>query len=153
MMPTEKRYETTRKELFAIVTGLKHFCQYLLGRHIIIRTDHAALSWLRRTAKPMPQLARWLTYIEQFDYEVLHRPGVRHGNTDALSRRPPTIELDEQGLDEDEELLARKITDDSIPDQGGMVERQQQDPELGTFVRLRKTQQDPPEPEEVQVES
>jgi len=153
MMPAERKYETTRKELLAIVTGLKHFRQYLLGRHIIIRTDHAALSWLRRTAEPMPQLARWLTYIEQFDYEVLHRPGVRHGNADALSRRPPTVELDELGLGEDEELLSRKITDDSIPSQDSMVERQQQDPELGTFVRLRKTQRDRPEPEEVQVES
>ena len=83
----------------------------------------------------MPQLARWLTYIEQFDNEVLHRPGVRHGNADALSRRMPIVELDESGLDEDEELLSRKITNDSIPDQDGMIERQQQDPGLGTFVR------------------
>jgi len=37
----------------------------------------------------MPQLARWLTFIEQFDYEVVHRPGTKHGNADGLSRRPP----------------------------------------------------------------
>ena len=36
----------------------------------------------------MPQLARWLTLIEQYDYEVVHRPGVKHGNVDGLSRRP-----------------------------------------------------------------
>ena len=36
----------------------------------------------------MPQLARWLTLIEQYDYEVVHRPGVKHGNADGLSRRP-----------------------------------------------------------------
>jgi len=70
----------------------------------------------------MPQLARWLTYIEQFDYEVLHRPGVRHGNADALSRRPPTVELDEPGLDEDEELLSRRIANDSVRDQDGRIE-------------------------------
>jgi len=57
----EQKYETTRKELLAIVAGLKQFRQYLLGRHFVIRTDHAALTWLRRTAEPMPQLARWLT--------------------------------------------------------------------------------------------
>jgi len=62
--------------------------QYLLGRHIIIHTDHAALSWLKKTAEPMPQLARWLTLIEQYDYEIVHRPGVKHGNADGLSRRP-----------------------------------------------------------------
>jgi len=69
----EQRYETTRKELLAVVYGLKQYKQYLLGRHIVIRTDHAALSWLRKTAEPMPQLARWLTLIEQYDYEVVHR--------------------------------------------------------------------------------
>ena len=41
----ERKYETTRKELLAIVYGLKQYKQYLLGRHFVIRTDHAALSW------------------------------------------------------------------------------------------------------------
>jgi len=100
----------------------------------------------------MPQLARWLTYIEQFDYEVLHRPGVQHGNADALSRRPPTVELEESNLVEDE-LLARKIMNSSNPNEDSLAERQQQDLELGTFVRLRKTQRDPLGPDEIQVES
>jgi len=77
-------------ELLGIVHGLKHFRQYLLGRHMVIRTDHAALSWLRRTPEPMPQLARWLTFIEEYDYEVQHREGKKHGNADGLSRRPRT---------------------------------------------------------------
>ena len=86
---TERKYEMTRKELLAIVYGLKQYKQYLLGRHFVIRTDHAALTWLRRTAEPMPQLVRWLTFIEQYDYEVVHRSGTQHGNADGLSRRPP----------------------------------------------------------------
>ena len=68
MTSAEKMYETTRKELLAVVYGLKQFRQYLYGRHFIIRTNHAALSWLRRTPEPMPQLARWLTFMEQFHY-------------------------------------------------------------------------------------
>jgi len=88
MSAAERKYETTRKELLAVVYGLKQFRNYLLGRHIIIRTDHAAFSWLRRTPEPMPQLARWLTLIEQYDYEVAHRPGKRQGNADGLSRKP-----------------------------------------------------------------
>ena len=46
----------------------------------------------------MPQLARWLTFIEQFDYEVVHRPGTKHGNADGLSRKPS----DESTNDENE---------------------------------------------------
>ena len=35
----------------------------------------------------MPQLARWLTFIEEFDYEIVHRNGKQHSNCDGLSRR------------------------------------------------------------------
>lgn len=45
----EKDYCITRKELLAVVFYLKYFKQYLLGRRFTVRTDHAALSWLRRT--------------------------------------------------------------------------------------------------------
>jgi hypothetical protein len=88
LQKAERNYETTKKELLAVVYGLKQFRQYLLGRPILIRVDHAALSWLRRTAEPLPQLARWLTLIECYDYTIVHRPGKKHTNADALSRRP-----------------------------------------------------------------
>jgi len=64
----ELKNETIRIELLALVYGLKQFRQYLTSRHFVIRTDHAALSRLRRISEPMPQLWRWLTFIEEFDY-------------------------------------------------------------------------------------
>jgi len=45
----EANYNITRKELLAVVTFTKKFRQYLLGRPFRIRTDHAALQWLKRT--------------------------------------------------------------------------------------------------------
>ena len=92
MNRSEVKYENTRKELLAVVNDLKQFRQYLLGRHFVVRTDHAAFSWLRRTPEPMLQLARWLTLIEQYDYEVTHRDRRKHGNAEGLSRRPATSE-------------------------------------------------------------
>ena len=85
---TERNYDVTRRELLAAVFGFKTFRQYLLGRRFVIRTDHSALQWLRRTPEPMGQLARWLTFVEQYDFEVIHRAGSKHGNADGLSRRP-----------------------------------------------------------------
>ena len=124
----EQKYETTRKELLAIVAGLKQFHQYLLGRHFVIRTDHAALTWLRRTAEPMPQLARWLTFIEQFDYEIEHRPGVKHGNADGLSRQV-TLEVRAMRRTQTPSTsTARSLT---------LAERQRLDQEIGAFVSLR----------------
>jgi len=97
----EKNYCVTRKELLAVVFYSKAFRQYLLGRQFLIRTDHSALQWLRTTTvalwlstvalavpKPMGQQARWCEILEEFDFQIVHRPGMKHGNADALSRRP-----------------------------------------------------------------
>jgi len=84
----EKRYCVTRKELLAVVFFMKHFQQYLLGVQFVVRTDHAALQWLRRTPEPIGQQSRWLEVLEEFNFSVEHRPGTKHGNADALSRRP-----------------------------------------------------------------
>lgn len=82
----QRNYNVTRKELLALVTFVKKFRQYLLGRHFVIRTDHAALTWLRRCSEPIGQQARWLEILEEFDFDVIHRPGIRHTNADSLSR-------------------------------------------------------------------
>jgi len=135
----EQKYETTRKELLAIVTGLKQFRQYLLGRHFVIRTDHAALTWLRRTAEPMPQLARWLTFIEQFDYEIEHQPGARHGNADGLSRKnAPSVRA------------MKKVKTKRSASGSSLVECQLHDAEVGTFVSMCLTRDQPPGKMELQ---
>jgi hypothetical protein len=92
----EKAYSTTKKELAAVIFGLKQFRPYLLGREFVLRTDHAALNWLRRTPEPIGQQARWLSLMEEYTFNVKHRPGVQHGNADGLSRRPATAREGEQ---------------------------------------------------------
>jgi len=87
----EVNYSITRKALLAIVYSLKYFKQYLMGRHLKIRTDHAPLTWLRQTPQPVGQQARWLEIMEEYSCQVEHRPESRHGNADGLSRRPCTM--------------------------------------------------------------
>ena len=84
----ERNYCITRRELLAVVHFVKYFKAYLLGRTFDIRTDHAALQWLRRTPEPIGQQARWLEQLEEFDYTVIHRAGNKHGNADGMSRIP-----------------------------------------------------------------
>jgi hypothetical protein len=38
--------------------------------------------------EPIGQQARWLEQLEEYNFVVLHRAGTRHGNADAMSRRP-----------------------------------------------------------------
>ena len=85
----ERNYCVTRRELLAIVQGVKHFHHYLVGRPFIVRTDHSALQWLRSLKDTADgQLARWLEQLAVYDFSVQHRAGRLHGNADALSRRP-----------------------------------------------------------------
>ena len=83
----ENNYNVTRKELLAVVTFVRMFRKYLLGRHFRVRTDHAALQWLKRTPEPIGQQARQPEILEEYDYEIVHRTGRQHGNADALSLR------------------------------------------------------------------
>ncbi|KAJ3641514.1 hypothetical protein Zmor_028019 [Zophobas morio] len=84
----ERNYCATRKELLAIVKAVNHFHKYLYGQEFLIRTDHAALSWLLRIKNPEGQVARWLERLQQYHFRIKHRAGRLHNNADALSRRP-----------------------------------------------------------------
>jgi len=85
----ERRYCITRKELLGVVYSLKKYRQHLLGRPIVVRTDHAALTFLMKTPEPVGQQGRWLDLLSEYDIEIRHRPGRVHSNSDdALSRRP-----------------------------------------------------------------
>ena len=84
----ERQYCTTRRELLAVVRATQHFHTYLYGREFTARTDHAALKWLLSSKNPEGQTARWLEHLQRYNFTVEHRPGEKHGNADALSRRP-----------------------------------------------------------------
>lgn len=83
-----RNYCVTRKKLLAVVTAVKHFHHYLYGRKFTIRTDHGSLRWLTNFKQLEGQLCRWVTILENYDYEIVHRPSRVHGNADALTRRP-----------------------------------------------------------------
>ena len=85
---TERKYCVTRRELLAVVNAMKHFHHYVYGRKITIRSDHSSLKWLLSFKNVEGQLARWLTFLSAYDFEIIHRAGRLHSNADILSRRP-----------------------------------------------------------------
>ena len=70
----QSSYCTTRQKLATVVFGLKRFRQYLIGRRVLVRSDHAALTYLRQTKEPVGQQERWLDFVEQFDVAGQSRP-------------------------------------------------------------------------------
>ena len=83
---SQRNYCTTKKELYAVVTFVGQFKQYLYGKPFTIRTDHASLTWLTNFRNVEDMLARWLTILDPYSFTIVHRQGAKHGNADGLSR-------------------------------------------------------------------
>ena len=74
---------------------MKSFKPYIWGTQFALRTDHASLQWLYRQNKD-GMILRMLQRLQEFDFQVVHRPGDKHGNADGLSRQCSiTLELTE----------------------------------------------------------
>ena len=67
---------------------MKHFRHFLWGRKLKIRTDHGSVVWLRNFKDPEGMVARWISVLDTYNYEIEHRRGSLHKNADALSHVP-----------------------------------------------------------------
>src|SRR6218665_1556158 len=143
--PAKRNYDVTRRELLAIVFFLKTFRPYLLGRKFLLRTDHSALQWLRRTPVLIGQQARWLSVIEEFDFEIQHRSGSAHQNADAMSRHPLHVNAIH-------ERRTTTTTRASLPSDWAvetLVEEQRKDPDLAWVIGKKLESDTAPPPDEL----
>ena len=92
LSPAEQKYCVTRKELLAVIYGLKQFRHFLLINPFVLRVDHSALTSLMRSPNPLGQAARWLDTIADYNFEIRYRSGALHRNADSLSRKPCTAD-------------------------------------------------------------
>lgn len=72
--------------MLAVVYFTRYFKHYLLGKRFTLRTDHGSLIWLKNFKEPDGQIHRWIQQLSQFHMKIVHRPGNKHGNADAISR-------------------------------------------------------------------
>ena len=88
---SEQNYSATKKECLAVVWRIKNFRNYLIANHIKVYTDHYSLQWLRSMKNESVLLHKWVAQLEDYDFEILHRPGKNQGHADALSRLPMDV--------------------------------------------------------------
>jgi hypothetical protein len=90
----EKAYSVTEQEMLALISAVTHFRVYLLNNHFTVYTDHKALTWLTTIKHTNNRLIRWVLKLQEYSFDVKHRPGIKHQNSDALSRKqyPETSE-------------------------------------------------------------
>ncbi|GBG81559.1 hypothetical protein CBR_g32550 [Chara braunii] len=79
----------TDKELLAFVHTLKRWRHFLLGRsQFRWVTDNNPLVFYKTQDTVNSTIARWMAFIDQFDFFPDHIPGKSNRFADALSRRP-----------------------------------------------------------------
>ena len=86
LTPAECRYSTTKREALAIIQAMKWFKLYIWGTQFVLRRDHASLHWLFRQNND-GMIFRMLQRLQEFNFQVVHRTGDKHGNADELSRQ------------------------------------------------------------------
>ena len=84
----QKKYSTIDRELTAIYYAVRKFYYYLEGRKFQIITDHKPLMYIMaQDQDKAPALrCRQLSYIAQFNTEIIYRAGKENQVADALSR-------------------------------------------------------------------
>ena len=85
---SECNYCVTRKEMLAVYKYVEYFKHYLLGKSFLLRTDHKALVWMLSCKTPKTsQYCKWTAVLQNYDFQIEHRSGIKHLNADALSRQ------------------------------------------------------------------
>ena len=85
----ERRYCTSRQELLAVIKSLQHWRNYLIGRKVVVRSDHKALQYLLGSKSLSAQWNRYLDFLADFDLEIRYKPGKEQKIADFLSRWRP----------------------------------------------------------------
>ena len=80
--------------------ALKNFEYYLYGQVFTLTTDHRPLTWLKTMKNANQRLTRWAVFLQQFKFDIQHRPGSQHKNADKfdIQHRPGSQHKNADGL-------------------------------------------------------
>ena len=86
LSPTQMKYPVHEQELLAIYECLSTWRHLLIGNHVSLYTDHKPLTHLKTQPMLSPRQIRWITFLADYDVEILAVEGSKNIIADALSR-------------------------------------------------------------------
>lgn len=97
---------TSEKEALAVVNAVKVWRCYLHGGKFTVITDHNALKAILKAKEPGSRVARWIVALQEYEFDVVHRPGKDMGIADTLSRDPQLMlfEVESLPMEQDQDL-------------------------------------------------
>lgn len=117
----ERNYSQYDREALAVVFGMKKFHKFVYGVKITIFTDCKPLIPILSQKKDLgnvinSRFLRWLLFLQNYDFDIRHRPKKFTENADALSRLPmnQSTGLEELSLDIDTCLNSFNESEDTV---------------------------------------
>ncbi len=90
----ESNYFSYKGECLVVVWVVIHFKPYLYGTNFTLYTDHQPIKWLMTNDKLINKLTRWALLLQEYEFKVIHQPGITHENVDTMSWKPLTTSKD-----------------------------------------------------------
>ena len=86
LLAHEKKWSASELEAAAVIWALETFRPYIHGVRVTVRTDHSALAFLKSNTEKCPRLQRWALRLQDFDHELVFRPGRQIGRASCRER-------------------------------------------------------------------
>jgi hypothetical protein len=86
LSPAEVNYTVTEKELLAVVHAINKFRHYITGYQAFVHTDHSSIRFLMNKPVTNPRVTRWILLLQEFNINIIDRPGKDNLVADFLSR-------------------------------------------------------------------
>lgn len=102
LLSHERKWCATELEAAAIIWALEVFRPYIYKVKVLIRTDHAPLSYIYKSSDKCARLQRWALRLREFNFEIQYRSGAQQKHVDCLSRDPLPVPDNPEGIILDE---------------------------------------------------